>query len=79
VNVTAPLFTNARIISMEEGVVVLYDVKDRIATVTLNRPEQMNAITPGIRTQLAETMARAVNDPEVRVIILTGAGRAFST
>lgn len=63
---------------MEEGVVVLYDVKDRIATVTLNRPEQMNAITPGIRSQLAEIMARAANDPEVRVIILTGAGRAFS-
>jgi enoyl-CoA hydratase/carnithine racemase len=63
---------------MQEETVVLYEVKDRVAVVTLNRPEQMNAVTPPMRYQLADVMARAANDPEARVIVLTGAGRAFS-
>lgn len=65
-------------ISVETDQVVLYAVNDRIATITLNRPAQMNAITPPLRAQLADAMARAANDSDVRVIVLTGAGRAFS-
>lgn len=56
---------------------VLYDVADRIATVTLNRPERMNAFTAALGTQLRAAMRRATDDPAVRAIILTGAGRGF--
>jgi enoyl-CoA hydratase/carnithine racemase len=56
---------------------VLYDVSERIATITLNRPERMNTISPGLTDGLAERMADAAADPGVRAIILTGAGRAF--
>jgi hypothetical protein len=56
---------------------VLYDVSERIATITLNRPERMNTISPGLTDGLAERMVDAAADPGVRAIILTGAGRAF--
>jgi len=56
---------------------VLYDVKDRIATITLNRPERMNSIDDSMPVNIAKAMAKAGSDPGVRVIILTGAGRAF--
>jgi len=56
---------------------VLYDVADRIATVTLNRPERMNAFTAALGHQLRAAMRRATDDPGVRAIILTGAGRGF--
>lgn len=54
-----------------------YDVGDHVATVTLNRPERMNAATFDMGEQLRDALARAEADPEVRVIVLTGAGRAF--
>lgn len=56
---------------------VLYDVADRIATVTLNRPERMNAYNAALGDQLRAAMRRATDDPGVRAIILTGAGRGF--
>ena len=56
---------------------VLYDVKDRIATVTLNRPERMNSIDDSMPKNIAKAMTKASSDPGVRAIILTGAGRAF--
>src|SRR3954451_15044571 len=56
---------------------VLYDVDDHIATITLNRPERMNAATFDLGAQLIEAFARAEADDDVRVVILTGAGRAF--
>jgi enoyl-CoA hydratase/carnithine racemase len=56
---------------------VLYGVQDRIALITLNRPEQLNAYTPDLAVDLKRAFARAANDPEVRLIILTGAGRGF--
>jgi enoyl-CoA hydratase/carnithine racemase len=59
---------------MEE---ILYAVKDRVATVTLNRPDKLNAFTTRMRDGLIETFARADADDDVRVIIVTGAGRAF--
>ncbi len=55
-----------------------YEVLDRIAHVRFNRPEKLNALTLAMYEQLAEAFARANDDPEVRVVLLTGAGsRAF--
>lgn len=62
---------------MSEQEEVLYDVKDRIATVTLNRPDRMNSIDDSMPGNIAKAMVKAANDPGVRCIILTGAGRAF--
>jgi enoyl-CoA hydratase/carnithine racemase len=56
---------------------VLYEVSDHIATVTLNRPERMNTISRDMLTQIAARMVQADADREVRVVILTGTGRAF--
>lgn len=56
---------------------VLYDVSDHIATITLNRPERMNTISRIMLDTLAEYLKAARNDPDVRVIVLTGTGRAF--
>lgn len=62
---------------MSDANEVLYDVKDRIATITLNRPERMNSIDDTMPINIAKAMAKAGSDPGVRAIILTGAGRAF--
>jgi enoyl-CoA hydratase/carnithine racemase len=56
---------------------ILYEVSDKIATVTLNRPDRMNAWTPVMEHEVREAMMAAARDDNVRVIVLTGAGRAF--
>jgi enoyl-CoA hydratase/carnithine racemase len=56
---------------------ILYDVKDKIATITLNRPDRMNAWTPIMERDVRHAMEAAAADDNVRVIVLTGAGRAF--
>jgi len=56
---------------------VLYDVSDHIATITLNRPDRLNAITSQLQKDLFDAMHRAEENEDVRVIILTGAGRGF--
>jgi len=56
---------------------ILYDIKDNILTLTLNRPDQLNAFTPQMREELINAFDRADNDDGVRAIIVTGAGRAF--
>ena len=56
---------------------VLYDVDGHIATITLNRPERMNTISRTMLGELTEHLVTADADPEVRVVILTGTGRAF--
>ena len=56
---------------------VLYEVQDRIAVIRLNRPESLNAFTAAMGNGLRNAVGAAVADPEVRVIVLTGAGRGF--
>jgi enoyl-CoA hydratase/carnithine racemase len=56
---------------------VLYAVADHIATITLNRPERMNTISGPMLNQLSQAFLDADKDPDVRVVILTGTGRAF--
>lgn len=56
---------------------VLYEVSEHIATLTLNRPDRMNTISGPMLNQLAQLLLKADRDPDVRVIILTGVGRAF--
>jgi len=56
---------------------VLYEVESHIATITLNRPERMNTISTAMLDELAACFVQANMDPEVRVVILTGKGRAF--
>ena len=56
---------------------IKYEVEERIATITLNRPEKLNAFTATMREELIGAFGRADEDDEVRVIIVTGAGRAF--
>jgi len=55
-----------------------YAVEGRKAYITLNRPEQLNAITAAMARELAGAVARANDDDAVRVIVVQGAGRAFS-
>ncbi|MEX2327208.1 MAG: enoyl-CoA hydratase-related protein, partial [Pseudomonadales bacterium] len=54
-----------------------YDVSDHIATVTLNRPEKLNAINGELREALGEVCTAIYEDDEVRVVIFTGEGRGF--
>ncbi len=56
---------------------LLYDARNRIATITLNRPERLNTIVPPMPDEIEDSVRRAVADPEVSVIVLRGAGRAF--
>src|SRR5271166_5044001 len=56
---------------------LLYDTADAVATITLNRPEQLNTIVPPMPEELEAAVQRAVADAQVKVIVLRGAGRAF--
>jgi enoyl-CoA hydratase len=56
---------------------LLVDTRDGVATVSLNRPQAMNALSRALRADLIAAFADLQRDAEVGVIILTGAGRAF--
>jgi 2-(1,2-epoxy-1,2-dihydrophenyl)acetyl-CoA isomerase len=56
---------------------LLFDVNERIGTITLNRPEAMNALTDEMYRELSELIGRISVDPGLSCIILTGAGRGF--
>jgi 2-(1,2-epoxy-1,2-dihydrophenyl)acetyl-CoA isomerase len=57
--------------------VILTSIEGRIATLTLNRPDRLNALSPELLTQSIETLTRWEADPEVAVVVVTGSGRAF--
>lgn len=56
---------------------LLYEVTERVATITLNRPEVMNAFSDTMREALLRAAREAASTPEVRCVVITGAGRAF--
>jgi enoyl-CoA hydratase/carnithine racemase len=56
---------------------LLYDQADGVATITLNRPERLNAVTTGVIRELVAAFDQADGDDDVRAVIVTGAGRAF--
>ena len=55
----------------------LYEVRAGVAIITLNRPEALNAINAAVSTAVGEGVERAGGDPDVRVVVITGNGRAF--
>jgi enoyl-CoA hydratase/carnithine racemase len=56
---------------------LLYDVTDRVATLTLNRPERLNALGDTLREDLYDAVMMSAADPDVGVLVITGAGRGF--
>lgn len=56
---------------------VLYEAADAVATITLNRPERLNAMTSELLETLAERLEEAAADDAIRVVVVTGAGRGF--
>lgn len=56
---------------------VLYDVADHVATITLNRPENRNSMTPDVLEGLSDAVARVREDEGVRCAIVTGTGKSF--
>jgi enoyl-CoA hydratase/carnithine racemase len=56
---------------------LLYDVTDGVATLTLNRPERLNALGDTLRDDLHDAVLRVSEDDNVRVVVITGAGKGF--
>lgn len=56
---------------------ILYEIEDRVATITINRPEVMNACSLDTYREIEDAFREARDDDEVRVVVLTGSGRAF--
>jgi len=56
---------------------VLLDKQNKIATITLNRPEKYNAFASNMRNEILEAVEDAGSDPEIHVVVITGAGKAF--
>jgi enoyl-CoA hydratase/carnithine racemase len=58
---------------------ILYDKADRVAWITLNRPEALNAQSDGLRAEMVDALENASQDDEVFVVVITGSGeKAFS-
>src|SRR5215469_4526062 len=56
---------------------ILYEVSNRVATLTLNRPDKLNAWTQQMEQEVSAAIRAASSDPQVGVIVLTGAGKGF--
>jgi 2-(1,2-epoxy-1,2-dihydrophenyl)acetyl-CoA isomerase len=56
---------------------VLYEVKDRVGVITLNRPEKLNALSAALTAGMAKALVEAQEDDAVRAVVVTGAGRGF--
>jgi enoyl-CoA hydratase/carnithine racemase len=62
---------------MSESATVLFEVRDRVATITLNRPERQNAMNQQLKDELRECWRRVKIDSDIWVAVITGAGTAF--
>ena len=56
---------------------IIYDKSERVATLTFNRPERLNAITNVMRSEILEAMKDASEDDDIRVVVIKGAGKGF--
>lgn len=56
---------------------IIYETRDRVAVITLNRPEKLNAWTSTMAAEIGDALKRANNDDDIGAIVVTGAGRAF--
>lgn len=68
---------SAAVETIQKSDEVLYEVSEGVATLTLNRPDRLNTISGPMLAQLSQLLVKANEDPAVRVIVLTGTGRAF--
>ena len=68
---------NGAVMPEFETIILDKDREEHIARITLNRPERLNAITQQMGLELVEAIESVAHDDEVRVLVLTGAGRAF--
>src|SRR5216684_4983020 len=59
--------------------IVTLEKQDRIGTLTLNRPEKLNALNSSLIAEFVEAIDQVAADPDIKVLIIRGAGRAFST
>jgi enoyl-CoA hydratase len=58
---------------------IIYEKEERIARITLNRPEKLNALSQGMLSELTAALREAEKDEQIRVVIIKGAGRSFCT
>jgi len=58
---------------------ITLETHDLIGTLTLNRPEKLNAMTPTLIAEMGEALTAIEKDPEIKVVVIRGAGRAFCT
>jgi len=56
---------------------ILFEIADSVATITLNRPDKLNSFTAAMHVELREALQRVRDDPGVRALLITGAGRGF--
>ncbi|MEE2783280.1 MAG: enoyl-CoA hydratase/isomerase family protein, partial [Pseudomonadota bacterium] len=56
---------------------ILYDKKDKVATITFNRPDNLNALTQSMRVEILDATKDASADDDMRVLVFQGAGRGF--
>ncbi|KWX67099.1 enoyl-CoA hydratase [Mycobacterium sp. NAZ190054] len=63
--------------ALSEYTSIIYSVEDRIARITLNRPDKRNAINTALRLELLDALKAAESDDEIRVILIEGAGAGF--
>lgn len=61
------------------SILSLHELRDEVLTITLNRPEKLNAITPEIYSFIGDLVTAASDDPNCRAVVLRGNGRAFSS
>ena len=62
---------------MSEKQEILFEVENKVATITINRPERRNAMNPNVMAGLKDSFEQAGADPDVAAIVLTGAGGTF--